>query len=432
MKPVIRLYRFVVFLLSPILWSVFLWRKFIGKEDKKRFKERKGIPSLEKPSGHLIWIHAASVGESLSILSLINRLLEIRPTCHILLTTGTVTSAALMKSRLPDRAFHQYIPIDRVRYVRRFLRHWRPNLILWVESELWPNLVHESHDYGVPMVLVNARLSDRSFKGWRRFKFFAEDLLQCFKISLAQSKETAQKLKALGAQHIRVPGNLKFGAAPLPVDPEALAHMNSTIGKRPVWLAASTHEGEEEQIAATHLALKKEIPHLLTLIVPRHPERGIFIQDTLSSMGLSVALRSDQKDILPDTDIYVADTLGELGLFYRLSPIVFMGGSLVPTGGHNPLEPAMLDSALLWGPHTHNFRDMIEKFHQENAAICVNSSEELAKELRMLFSDASAVRTLETAARNVAKSENDVLDRVILDIEPYLPKTGDSIISYRL
>ena len=325
-----------------------------GKEDPDRIGERHGRASRARPDGTVVWVHGASVGESIAALPLVSAMLE-KPGRHVLVTTGTVTSAQLMAERLPQRAFHQYAPLDSAASVRRFLDHWRPDLALLVESELWPNLIRETHARGVPMALINARISERSFRGWRRASALARLVLSSFDECLAQDDATGTRLKALGAKSVTVSGSLKADAPPLPVDQAALDQFRSAVGLRPVFLAASTHPGEETILLDVALRLRGS--HALTVIVPRHPARGAEVE--AEALGKGLATRRRSAGALPEstTDVYVADTLGELGLFYRVVPFAFLGGSLIPHGGQNPLEPARLGTAVLTGPQTHNFEE---------------------------------------------------------------------------
>ena len=343
------LYRLVSSIGAPAIGFYLAIRKARGKEDPDRFAERLGRPGQDRPSGPLIWTHAASIGESISLLPLIGRLVTEISGVSVLVTTGTVTSARLMAERLPEGAFHQYVPVDRIPYVRRFLDHWRPDLALWAESEFWPNLIIESVDRKIPMVLINGRISPRSFSGWQRFGGLIKRLLEGFDLCLGQTETDAERLRHLGAGDAKYVGNLKFAVPPLPADGEILAKFKKGLGDRPLWLAASTHPGEEEMAARVHRRLKDAFSGLLTVIVPRHPDRGSEIATRINTLGLTVSRRSAGDAIGPDTDVYVADTLGELGLFYRLAGTAFMGKSLVPLGGQNPLEAARLDCAIVHG-----------------------------------------------------------------------------------
>lgn len=366
-----------------------------GKEDPARADERWGNAPAPRPAGPLIWFHAASVGESLSLLGLIDALNAARPGLSILVTTGTVTSAGLMADRLPRNATHAFAPYDTAGAVRRFLDHWRPDLAVWAESELWPRLVHDTYARGIPMLLINARLSATSAQGWSRARSLARAMLTRFATILSQDDETAARLIALGAppERVTVTGTLKEDATAPACDEVELARLKALIGDRPTWLAASTHPGEEEIVAEAHRSFAG---HLL-ILVPRHPERGAALADTLRADGWQVARRAAGEDPGPDTQIYLADTLGEMGLWFRLSPVTFLGGSLVPIGGHNPYEPAALDSAILHGPHVANFAVIFDRLAQADAALEIRGAESLAQGLAALFAPGAATRQAERA-----------------------------------
>lgn len=416
----LAVYRAATTLGSPLIRLYLSYRKARGKEDKARFSERLGCPGRERPHGRLVWVHAASIGESLSLLPLIVRLREDRPDFQILVTTGTVTSARLMVDRLPEGAFHQYIPVDILGYVRKFLDHWRPDLVLWAESEFWPNLVSESAARGAPMILINGRISSRSFAGWKRHRRLIAKLLSGFALCLGQTEADSDRLRELGAPRAKCVGNLKFAAPALPVETEDLMRLEQIIGARPRWIAASTHAGEEDIAGNVHRSLKKNHEGLLTMIVPRQPGRGADIAETLRQSGLRVALRSMGEPIMPSTDIYIADTLGELGLFYRLVDVVFVGKSLVPLGGQNPLEPARLDCALIHGSSMANFQEIVDRLAAAGAALEVADEDALAAAVDRLLGSEPERRRLAAAAKAFTDAEASVLDAVVEELAPYL------------
>jgi len=413
-------YRTVTTLGKPFIEAFLNRRRARGKEDPARAPERRGIASRPRPNSTLVWVHAASVGESVSVLPLIDRLHDMRSQCHFLVTTGTVTSARIMENRLPERAIHQFVPVDRPSWVAVFLDYWQPDLALWVESEFWPNLLTMAHERGLPMILVNARISPTSFRNWKRFPRAIEKLLDCFTLCLAQSEGDAEKLKALGAANVALPGNLKFAAPPLPADPDEVSALEEAIGDRPVWLAASTHPGEDEIILAAHRIAAEKYPDLLTVIVPRHPVRGPNIAELSRAAGLASARRSAADKLSSETEIYIADTVGELGLFYRAAPVSFIGGSLVPHGGQNMLEAAKLGSAVIFGPHTVNFAVIAGGMLAANAARKVETAEELALTLTRLLEDETTRGRQADAARRIAEDQQDVLGRVIEKITPHI------------
>jgi 3-deoxy-D-manno-octulosonic-acid transferase len=405
-----------------LLVYVYLKRRLKrGKEDSVRFRERQGLPGKVRPPGPLVWIHAASVGEATAMLALIERLLRERPALQILVTTGTVTSARLLETRLlPSRAWHQFAPVDLPHWIGRFLDHWRPDLALWVESELWPNLVLGTNARGVPMVLLNGRLSARSFARWRWFPGLIRPVLGAFALCLAQDHEQAERLRRLGARSIAVAGDLKAAAEALPVDALQLESLRRQIGRRPVWLAASTHSGEEEIVADVHRDLSMIRPDLLTVIAPRHPARGDAIAGMLSDRGLRTARRCHGEAITGGTEIYLADTMGELGLFYTVTGIAFVGGSLVAKGGHNPLEAARLDCAVLHGPHVSNCAGMAAELDAAGAAQTVSNAGELALAVSTLLADPRLRAERGAAARRIAAAGLGVLDAVLARLVPWL------------
>ncbi len=416
----LSLYRLTTILGAPLIHYFLNQRKARGKEDPIRYGERLGKTDKVRPEGPLYWLHAASVGESLSLLPLIDKLLADRPNCHLLMTTGTVTSAKLMQERLPERAIHQYIPVDRPSYVRRFLDHWQPDISLWAESDFWPNMISEAQSRGIPMVLVNGRISPNSYAGWQRARSLIRTLLQGFTLCLGQSQEDTDRLDLLGSRDTKNLGNLKFAVPALPVDEQELASLNKIIGERTCWLAASTHPGEEEIIAEVHKQIKTTYSDLLTVIVPRHPARGQDIAEALRRLDVKIALRSKNESLNADTGIYIADTMGELGLFFRLSDIAFMGKSLVPLGGQNPLEALRLECAVIHGPHMANFQWMSEQMLHDGCSLQVNNAAELAATVSQLLTDAAKRDHMIRQGIAFVDSQSQVTERVAQEIETIL------------
>lgn len=342
-----RLYAAAATMAQPVLHRMLRKRAARGKEILRRLPEREGFSTIARPEGKLVWVHAASVGETMSVLPVLQALAS---QVNILLTTGTVTSAELARSRLPPGAIHQFVPLDVPGWAARFLAHWRPDVAVFLESELWPNILRACDTANIPRILLNARMSDQSARNWRRLPGLARALLGGFKTVLAQSATDATKLRGLGVE-VQEWGNLKFFAAPLPVDAAALATLQSQIST-PLWLAASTHPGEEEIAAAAHALLLAKFPTLTTIIAPRHPERGAAVA---ALCGNAPRRSLGQPPIAGQ--IYVADTLGELGLFFRAAPFAFIGNSLAGYGGHNIIEPALLSRPVITGPHLENFEE---------------------------------------------------------------------------
>jgi 3-deoxy-D-manno-octulosonic-acid transferase len=419
-----HLYRTASMLLSPLMPAYLSWRAGRGKEDVARIEERLGGAGLARPSGKLIWCHAASVGESLSLLPLLERLktLESKPT--ILLTSGTRTSAEILARRLPEGIIHQYVPVDTYQATQRFIEHWHPDLALITESELWPNLLEKIRKFDIPAALINGRMSARSAERWLAFaNLWIARLLGVFDITLAQSEVDAQRLKTLGAYQAHSVGNLKAAAGPLPYDETALEKMKTAIGARPVWLMASSHEGEEEIASTVHARLIAEFPDLLTIIAPRHPARAARIKSMLEGRKLSAVLRSSGQNVTPANAFYIADTLGEMGLFYRLSPIVCMGGSFVQAGGHNPLEPAQFGDAIFFGPDMRNTAETASALLKEEACLQVEDAGALEKALSHLLKNPDQAQLMGQKAREYAAAQKEVIDRVMLELQPLLDKT---------
>ncbi len=416
-------YRAATGLLAPALPFYVAHRRRRGREDPARLPERRGIAGAARPDGPLVWFHGASIGETASVLPLIDRITTMRPDAAVLATSVTRTAATLLARRLPPGAIHQYYPMDRAAWVRRFLKHWRPDLALWIESELWPNMLCELRTQSVPAALLNARMSPVSFRRWRRFPRFARRLLDSFDVTLAQDAEHAARFRMLGADPVRIPGNLKYAAPPLGADETALEAVLDAVADRPVWLAASTHPGEEAQVAYAHEALRHSHAGVLTLLAPRHPERGDEIETLLSAKnGLAVARRSRGELPGAATGIYLIDTLDELGLFYRVAEAVFVGGSLVPHGGQNPLEPARLGAALVHGPAMFNFTEIVTELAAAGGTRRVNDRDELVSAIGMLLSDTEARRTQAARAAAVANARGGVLDEVLGALSPLLAR----------
>ena len=403
---------------APFAGSILNWRLKRGKEDPARMQERSGIASLERPQGSLVWIHGASVGEVLSVLPVVEHIRK--QGFNVLVTSGTVTAAQMAAQRMPAGTLHQYIPLDSPRFIQSFLDHWQPGLALIAESEFWPNLLIETSSRNIPVVLVNGRLSQRSFSRWKKAKKTARVMLSNFDLCLAQDHDVADRLVQLGAPRVLATGNLKFDVMPPPADPHDMQEMKRTIHGRPVFLAASTHRGEDEDVIEAHIEAMKKVPSLLTIIVPRHPERGGEIAELVQDYRLAQAMRS--RNHLPDrgTHIYVADTIGELGLFYRLAPVVFMGGSLIKHGGQNPIEPAKLDSAILHGPNVHNFASVYSELNRQHGAATVTDAHSLATSLMRLLDDPGLVRSMAQAAHATVIPLSGALNRTANAIEPYL------------
>ena len=409
-------YRALSYATYPFLKVFLAWRRYKGKEDAVRGLERLGLYTKERPTGRLIWIHGASVGECLSHMPLIETL--VKRGHQVMVTSGTVTSAAMMEKRLPKGAFHQYVPVDYPVYVRRFFKHFHPDVGFFIESDFWPNILQEARRQGIPLVLLNGRISDKSFRRWKRVRWFIRPLLSCFSLTLGQTEEDARRLTVLGSPKAACVGNIKFAAVPPPIDEDELVAMRNAIGDRPAWVAGSTHSNEEEQIGEMHIRLKAKYPSLLTVLVPRHPNRCDEIERQLIKKGLTVHRRSRGEDV--NADIYLGDTMGEMGLFYRLAPLVFVGGSLVSFGGQNMLEPMRTGACTLIGPYAFNFREIVERAKKAGGLIEVPDIHGLEVSLDVLMNKHSDRQQISEKGRTFASGETAVLDRVITVLKPWI------------
>jgi 3-deoxy-D-manno-octulosonic-acid transferase len=413
-------YRGLTALALPAADALLRRRLKQGKEHGERLPERRGESTIARPAGALVWLHSASVGELVSILPLIERI-RVRG-ITVLVTSGTVTSAALAESRLPPGVIHQFAPIDMRQFVTRFLDHWRPDLALFVEADLWPNLILESSKRDVPLILVNGRVSERSFRRWRIAPHMIGALLGRFDLCLAQSADDAARYAGLGAPRYQTTGNLKLDVPAPPADADKLRALKEAIGTRPVIVAASTHPGEETVIMDVHRQLMHTFPGLLTVLVPRHPERGRSIFNIARAAGLEVALRSNNELPRSTTGVYIADTMGELGLVYRIATVVFIGGSLVRHGGQNPIEAAKLGAAILHGPHVWNFAEIYSKLDTSGGAELVTDTGKLAVCIGAWLTDPDARHSVAQAGLAAMTTLSGALDRTMAALDPYLTR----------
>lgn len=417
-------YRLATRALEPLAPRLLDARARRGKEDPVRVDERMGFTRTERPAGDLVWLHGVSVGESLSLLPVVERFVKARPDLSVLVTSGTVTSAQILAERLPAGVIHQYAPVDAPGVVARFLDHWRPGLAVFVESELWPNLLLEAHRRGVKLALVSARITEKTAEGWARFPASARALTGAFDLVLPQDATSAQRLESMGA---RIDGlvNLKLSGEPLPHDPAAFSRLSAAIGDRPVVVAASTHEGEEVAIVR---ALDKLGDRICLILAPRHPERGTHIAQALQRDGYAFAMRSRGETIGPDTDIYLADTLNEMGLFLRLADVVVMGGSfapalgLPPVGGHNPLEPARLGRPTITGPDASNWAPVTSALSEAGGLVLVQAPWDLPGVIEPLLADLNAAKAMGERGRRAAVEAAGGLERLWSLLSPLTPK----------
>jgi 3-deoxy-D-manno-octulosonic-acid transferase len=410
-------YRLATMALAPAIPFLLRQRAKRGKEDEARMSEKLGHPGIVRPEGPLVWIHGASVGECLAALPLVDALLK--SDRNVLVTSGTVTSAQLMADRLPGRAIHQYAPLDTPAATRRFLDYWKPAAGLFVDSEIWPNVLRGAHARGVRLAMVNGRMSERSFIGWRRAPRVAAALLSLFDTCLVQDAATAKRLTQLGAPRVTITGSLKADAPPLPADEKKLDALRTAIAGRPVLLAASTHPGEDETTLPAQDILHRQFPDLLTIIAPRHPNRGA---DIAMLCGTRPSLRRSQNKLpVRSTEVYIADTIGELGLLYRLTPFAFIGGSLIPHGGQNPLEAARLGCAVLAGTHTENFTQAYGAIFAAQGAGRVSSAPQIAEMAARLITNPAEAKTMGDAASEAAAALGGAVEKTLSAVEALLP-----------
>jgi 3-deoxy-D-manno-octulosonic-acid transferase len=414
----LRAYRLFSTAMTPLTPLFLARRQRLGKEHGLRLGERRGVSAKGRPHGPLVWLHGASVGELISVLPLIERI-HAREV-NLLVTSGTVTSGGLAEQRLPRDVIHQFVPIDVPYFVRRFLDHWEPDLALFVESELWPNIMIETSRRAVPMILINGRLSANSFRRWQHAPATIGDLLRRLDLCLARTPADAERLSELGARHVVTTGDLKLDGPAPPADRDKLAALQRAVAGRPLIAAASTHEGEEAAMVDAHLKLRANFPNLLTVIAPRHPERGESVAELARAAGLAARLRS--RGELPDatTEIYIADTVGELGLIYRLAPIVFIGGSLIKHGGQNPIEPAKLGATILHGPHVANFAEIYAALDEAHGAELIVNATKLTAGLAAMMAQPDVRAGVADAAYRTVTALGGALERTLASLDPYL------------
>lgn len=416
-----KLYAGLMRAAEPAAPLVINWRARAGKEDLTRRHERLGRPTIPRPAGRLVWVHAASVGETNAVLPLIDALRVARPDVRFLLTTGTKTSAGLAAQRLGADDIHQYIPFDGPNFVARFIAHWQPDLAIFTESDIWPNLIFAASEHGVPLALVNGRLSPRSYKRWFKNRAVSRPLFNRFAVVLAQTEKLGRWFRDVGARRVEGVGNLKVDAPPLPVDTSALAVLREALGERRRMIASCTHDGEDEVIADAHSVLRTSFPDFCTIIAPRHPERGAAIVAMLQARGLTVAQRSKGEWPTQATDVYVADTIGELGTMYSLASVAFLGKSLMGSGGQNPIEAMRFGAAVLTGPATGNFAETYAMLRQERGVIDVTSAVTLAAAVTTLLTDEAAMASLQAGAHKALNKLSGALPKTLTALLEFLP-----------
>jgi 3-deoxy-D-manno-octulosonic-acid transferase len=421
-----KLYAGLMRAAEPLAPLVINWRARSDKEDLTRRHERLGRPAVARPPGRLVWVHAASVGETNAVLPLMEALREARPDLRFLLTTGTKTSAGLAVRRLGPNDIHQYVPFDGPNFVARFIAHWRPDLGIFTESDIWPNLIFAASKQGVPLALVNARLSPRSYKRWFKNRAVSRPLFNRFAVVLAQTEKLGRWFRDIGARRVEGVGNLKIDAPQLPVDLAAKSALGDALGARQRMIASSTHEGEDEIMADAHVVLRASFPDFCTIIAPRHPERGAAIVAMLQARGLTVAQRSKGELPTAATAVYVADTIGELGTLYAVSPVAFLGKSLVGSGGQNPIEAMRFGSAVLTGPATGNFAETYATLRQGHGVVDVTSAAGVAAAVTKLLTDDAAMASLQAGAQKSLDKLSGALPKTLAALLEFLPPLGSA------
>ena len=413
------LYAAVSFMAGPPLKWWTARRISAGKDLPHRATERFGKASQSRPKGAVIWAHAASLGESRALFPVIDHLLS---TTHatVLFTTATVTSGELVSSEYPERVIHQFAPYDRASWISTFLDHWRPDLALRAESEIWPNSFAALGARGTPLIMVNAKLRATAARRWKMSGRLAQMTFPAVSLALCQDDAARDSFLALGAKAAFTTGDIKTAAVPLPCNDSDLSELQTRAGDRPVWIAASTHGGEDPLVVEVHQNLKQAHPNLLTLIAPRHPDRGALIATDAKKADLNIALRSRGEDLQRDTDVYIVDTIGELGLFYRLSQVAFVGKSLTGEGGQNPSEPALLGNPVCFGPQMQNFVGIAKALVASGGAKEVTDAGMLEKTISNWLSDQAARDDAGKAARETASQTSTALDETLSRLSGYI------------
>lgn len=412
----LRAYMALTRLLEPFM-PIHLWkRRRKLKEHPQRWPEKMGRAMAERPEGRLVWLHAVGLGEALALRGLIERL-SVRKDLSFLVTSGTRVSGEILSRDLPPQARHQFMPFDLPGASKRFLDHWRPDLAVWSEQDLWPGLVTRSDLRGVPLVLVNARMNADAHARRSRFRPIYVDILSRFALISAQDDLTALHLRDLGAPKVKVDGSLKVIAPPLLVDTHMFVGLKNALAGRFTWVVGSSHAEDEELAILAHKAVLARDPNALLILVPRQAQRGAEIAQNVTNADLTVAQRSQGSDMTPQ--VYVADTFGEMGLWYKLTKVVYVGGTNGPTEGHNPWEPLALGAAVLHGPRTANFTEDYAALASADAARLVNEPNELADLLTSEILEPLSHRG--QAARNARLDQMNDLCQSLLDLIPNSP-----------
>ena len=419
-KFILLIYKILSIIFLPLAIIIIFFRILQNKEINNRIKERFSFPSIKRPRGKLIWINASSIGEYLATISLIKKIREIKPKTKILLTTNTKTSSLLAKNITGKNIFHQFTPQDNPFIIKKFLNYWSPSLILWMESEFWPTILDESKKYGLDIILLNGRMSDKSFKNWNLFKFFFKEIISNFSLILTMSKIDQKNFKKLGAKNVNFIGNLKFCNEEHSYDKKLDKKVKNIIRKRPTWLAASTHHGEENFIANMHLKLKKKLNlnNLLTIIVPRNIKRSLKIKKEIKPyVPLTELFQS--KSISKNTEIIIDDSIGQLDMWYKNINTVFLGKSYPPKGGQNPIEPARNGCAIISGKMS-NFKEIENEMLTNKCILQAANPREFYSKIEDCFKQSVYIKNIRINAKKYVKSKSFILDKTIKKIQKYL------------
>ena len=414
------IYKILSVIFTPIVIIIVFLRVLQGKEINSRIKERFAFSKIKRPTGKLIWINASSIGEYLATISLIKKIKKIKPKTKILITTNTKTSALLAKKISDKNIIHQFTPQDNPLVIKKFLNYWKPSLVLWMESEFWPIILDEIKKFNIKIILLNGRMSDKSFRNWNYFKFFFKKVITNFSLILTMSKIDQKNFKKLGAKNIGYIGNLKFCNEDQTYNKSIEKKAKKLIGNRPVWLAASTHSGEENIVAVSHNLLKKELKlkNLLTVIVPRNIKRSTDIVKEIRSIVPSVKLFNSQF-ISKNTEIIVDDSIGQLEMWYKNIKTVFLGKSLPPKGGQNPIEPARNGCAIISGTMS-NFKEIEKEMLINKCILHIKNNLDLFNATKNFIKRDSYAKKFRVNAKNYVKSKSLILDKTFIKIKKYL------------
>ena len=417
-------YKFITYLLYPFALIYLYIRKLKKKENPQRYKEKISKITLPRGDGFLIWFHVASVGEAMSILPLINNYIHDEKVNKILITTITLSSSKVLEKRFTNNSkiIHQFLPLDITFFVNKFLNHWKPNLSIFIDSEIWPNLIFQIKDKKIPLLLINARITEKSFLRWKLIINFAKKVFGKFDLCIASNKESEKFLKILGAKNIKNYGNLKFSNIKNDINKKLNQNFMNKFNNRKIWCAASTHPTEEIVCAEAHIEVKKYYNNILTIIIPRHIDRAENIKKELANLNLKVVLLSDAHQLDSDTDILLVNSYGEALKFYNISRNVFLGKSLakslIKDGGQNPIEPARLGCKVFHGPNISNFEEIYKYLSNLNITKVVKSSEELGLSLIEEFGD-NVTKNVEIG-KKIENYGQNILNNVIIELKKYI------------